>query len=84
MTISAEIEANILRYYHVEKWRVGTIANQLHVHHSVVKRVLSQAGIPRTNLTRHKSLIDPFLPFYFRNIKKISDTDSKSFVCDGL
>lgn len=70
MTVSAEIEANILRYYHVEKWRVGTIANQLHVHHSVVKRVLSQAGIPRTNLTRHKSLIDPFLPFILETLKK--------------
>ena len=36
MTISKELEASILRYHHVEKWRVGTIANQLHVHHSVV------------------------------------------------
>ena len=29
MSISAELEATILRYYHVEKWRVGTIARQL-------------------------------------------------------
>ena len=40
MTISAELEAKILRYHHVEKWRVGTIARQLNVHHSVVTRVL--------------------------------------------
>lgn len=70
MTVSAEIEANILRYYHVEKWRVGTIAHQLHVHHSVIKRVLLQAGIPRINLTRHKSLIDPYLPFILETLKK--------------
>lgn len=70
MTVSAEIEANILRYYHVEKWRVGTIARQLHVHHSVVKRVLSQAGIPRTNLTRHKSVVDSYLPFILETLKK--------------
>jgi len=25
MTISHELKANILRYHHVEKWRVGTI-----------------------------------------------------------
>jgi transposase len=70
MTIPAEVEANILRYYHVEKWRTGTIARQLHVHHSVVRRVLSQAGIPKANLTRHKSLLDPFLPFVLETLKK--------------
>ena len=26
VTISPELEAQILRYHHVEKWRVGTIA----------------------------------------------------------
>ena len=31
MTIPPDLEAQILRYYHVEKWRVGTIARQLHV-----------------------------------------------------
>ena len=34
MTIPPDLEAQILRYYHVEKWRVGTIARQLHVHHA--------------------------------------------------
>ena len=46
MTIPPDLEAQILRYYHVEKWRVGTIARQLHVHHDTVRRVLTQAGIP--------------------------------------
>ena len=36
MTISDELKANILRYHHVEKWRVGTISRQLNVHHSEV------------------------------------------------
>jgi hypothetical protein len=35
-SISAELEAKILRYYHVEKWRVGTIARQLQAHHGTV------------------------------------------------
>ena len=43
---SAETEARILRFHHVEKWPVGTIARQLGVHHSVVRRVLTQAGTP--------------------------------------
>jgi DNA-binding transcriptional regulator LsrR (DeoR family) len=47
MVISREREAEILRYYHVEKRRVGTIAGQIGVHHNVVKRVLAQAGLPR-------------------------------------
>ena len=34
MVTPPEIEAQILRYYHVEKWRIGTIAAQLHVHHT--------------------------------------------------
>ena len=44
MALAPEIEAKILRYYHVEKWRNGTIARQLHIHHSSVERVLRQAG----------------------------------------
>src|SRR4029077_9018533 len=47
MTIPPDLEAQILRYYHVEKWRVGTIARQLHVHHGTVARILAQAGLPR-------------------------------------
>src|SRR5208337_532580 len=42
MVIAPDIEAQILRYYHAEKWRVGTIARQLHVHHSTVRRVLAR------------------------------------------
>ena len=42
MVTPPDIEAQILRYYHAEKWTAGTIARQLHVHHSVVRRVLAQ------------------------------------------
>jgi hypothetical protein len=47
MVTPPEIEARILRLYHAEKWLIGTIAQQLHVHYSVVGRVLAQAGLPR-------------------------------------
>lgn len=47
MTIPVELEAQILRLYHVEKWPCGTIAKQLHVHRETVQRVLANAGLPR-------------------------------------
>src|SRR4051794_41960142 len=47
MVMPPDIEAQILRYYHAEKWTAGTIARQLHVHHSVVRRGVAQAGPPR-------------------------------------
>jgi transposase len=63
MTIPPELEARILRYYHVEKWRIGTIARQLRVHPETVARVLAQAGLPRIGAPRRPSKIDPYLPF---------------------
>src|SRR5208337_174158 len=62
MVIAPDIEAQILRY-HPEKWTVGTIARQLHVHHSVVRRVLAQAGLPRIGPPPRPSQIDAYLPF---------------------
>jgi len=63
MTIPPELEAQILRYYHVEKWTMGTIATQLRVHHGTVNRVLIQAGLPRIGRPPRPSRIDPYLPF---------------------
>ena len=50
MVTPPDIEAQILRLYYAEKWTIGTIAGQLHVHHSVVGRVLAQAGLPRPRI----------------------------------
>lgn len=63
MTIPPELEAQILRYHHVEKWPVGTIAKQLRVHHTTVSRVLLQAGLPRVVQHPKRSKADPYLPF---------------------
>ena len=70
MTIDKELEAKILRYHHVEKWRTGTIASQLGVHHSVVDRVLSQAGIPKAERSARATLIDPYRPFILETLKQ--------------
>jgi len=70
MTIKTEVEAQILRYYHVEKWRCGTIARQLHVHRGTVQRVLAQAGLPRVGGLQRPSRIDPYLPFIHETLRK--------------
>ncbi len=59
--ISRELEAEILRLYHVEGWRIGTLCRQLKVHRDTVRRVLRQAGIAPPLLAR-ASMIEPYLP----------------------
>src|SRR3954471_3872960 len=61
MVVPPDIEAQILRYYHAEKWTAGTIARQLHVHHTVVRRVLAQVGLPRIGAAQRPSPIDAYL-----------------------
>jgi transposase len=68
--ISNELSAKILRFHHVEKWRVGTIARHLNVHHSVVRRVLTQAGIPKADFMKKESIITPYLGFILETFEK--------------
>lgn len=63
MTISKELEAEILRLYQAERWKIGTISTQLGIHHGVVRRVLSQAGELASNPVPRPSMADPYLPF---------------------
>lgn len=70
MAIPPELEAKILRYFHVEQWRVGTIARQLGIHHGTVDRVLSQAGLPKAERPHRSSRFDPFLPFVLETLKQ--------------
>ena len=75
MTIAPDLVAQILRLHAVEKWRVGTIARQLHVHHDVVRRVLAGNSAPQH--TSHPpttplrpSRIDPYRPFILATLAK--------------
>jgi len=70
MTIPVDLEAKILRLHHVEKWRCGTIARQLHVHFDTVQRVLAHAGLPRHGPPPKPSIIDPYLPFIRQTLEK--------------
>jgi len=70
LAIPPELEAKILRYFHVEKWPVGTIAQQLNVHHATVDRVLSQAGLPKAERAHRVSLIDAYVPFLLNTLEQ--------------
>lgn len=70
MAIAPELCAQILRLYQVELWRVGTIARQLHVHRDVVRRVLAQSCVMRTELPPRPSAADPYLPFIRETLTK--------------
>lgn len=67
--IPPELEAEILRLHHAEKWPVGTIASQLHVHHDAVRRALLREGKPKAAITR-ASMLDPYLPFVIETWKR--------------
>lgn len=60
--IPRELEAQILRLHHAEKWPIGTIATQLSVHHEVVERVVARDAAPRIPQIRTR-LIDPYVDF---------------------
>ena len=70
MTIPPECEAQILRYFHVEKWPPTTIAPQLNINRGTVKRVLAQAGLPPIGLRPRPARIDPYLPFIHQTLEK--------------
>lgn len=70
MSISEELKTKILRYYYVEKWRVGTISSQLGVHHTTIKKVLSETGVPKDKILVHASMIDPYLSFVLETLER--------------
>ncbi len=68
--ISAETEALILRLHHAERWPPTTIARQVGVHYTTVRRVLAQAGQPEPRKVRKPSIADPYLPFIRETLAK--------------
>lgn len=70
MALSAELEAQIRRYYYAEKWTSGTICRQLGVHHNTVQRILAQDGVPRAARLVRPSQVDAYLPFMLETLQK--------------
>ncbi len=67
--IPEELEQQILRLHLVEKWRVGTIARHVGVHHTTVTRVLNDHGVPKPR-QRRATLVEPYLPFMQETLSK--------------
>lgn len=70
MVIPADLSARILRLYKAERWRVGTIARQLHVHRDTVRRVLAQAGEPAPASPLRPSRVDPYRGFILQTLQR--------------
>lgn len=70
MTITPEIEAKILRLFNVEGWLRGTIARQLNLHHSVVDRVIRNAGVAIKTSQKRRSKIEPYIPFILQTLEQ--------------
>lgn len=67
--ISPELEAQILRLFHAEHWKVGTISRQLRVHRNAIQRVLAQHGVPRPSMVRNSKL-ESFVPFIEETLRR--------------
>ena len=70
MTIPLELAARIERLYTVERWRVGTIARQLHVHRDTVRRVLREHGAAPPGVPLRRSLVEPYRAFIGETLQK--------------
>ena len=70
MTVNRETEAEILRLFHAEKWRITTIATQLGVHKTTVQRILANNGVSREQLRLRPSQVDPYIPFIRATLEK--------------
>ncbi|MGH8702086.1 MAG: IS21 family transposase [Burkholderiales bacterium] len=61
--IPRALETEIVRLHHTEGWPIGTIARQLRVHHSTVRRVLATAGVPVAPRPVRASIVEPYRAF---------------------
>jgi transposase len=68
--ISPELQAKIQRLYHVEKWPIGTIARQLRIHHTTVRRALVRSGARDVASSKRPSLIDRYMPFILEILER--------------
>lgn len=68
--IAKELEAEIVRLYHGERWPIGTLARQVGVHHTTVQRALRHTGVDVKVVAPRPSRIAPFLPFIAEQLEK--------------
>ncbi len=84
MVTPPDIEAQILRFYHAEKWTMGTIARQLHIHHSVgtagAGAGRAAAGWATTTCLANRRVS----AVHSSDLGGIPDADRQSPVCHGV
>lgn len=72
--IDEATEARIRRLFLAERWTIGTIARELGVHHTTVRRVLRQCAAlekhPVARFGTRVSKVDPFLPFILETLER--------------
>lgn len=68
--IDKALEVEILRLHSVEKWKVGTIASQLNVHHETVERVLAQDGLAPERSNSNPTMIQPYMQFVVAKLEQ--------------
>src|SRR5512142_250790 len=68
--IDKALEAEILRLHTAEKWKVGTIAAQLGVHHETVERVLAQGALAPERNSDRTTMISPYLQFVVAKLEQ--------------
>lgn len=67
--IPNDLEDRIRRLALVENWPIGTIARELHIHHSVARRVLGRSKVPVLSAVK-ATIFDPYLPFIRETLER--------------
>ena len=71
--IDEHTTAEALRLYHAEKWRIGSIARSLGVHHTTVRRILRDEGVPAAARPTRPSKLEPYFPMLEETLRKYPD-----------
>ena len=71
--LSPETSAEIRRYYYAEHWKIGTIARQLGVHPSAVRRAIEADPAGRAQPAPRPSIVGPYLGFIRQILEQYPD-----------
>jgi len=69
MSVSAELTAEVHRLFSVEKWKIGTIARHLRVHHRQVRRIVGLTPPPSPR-AGWDTLLAPFQAFITETLQR--------------
>jgi transposase len=67
-----EQNGEVIRLFYAEHWRVGTIATQLSLHPSRVRRILGH-GEPREENAPRSLMVDPYRDFIAKTLERYPD-----------